>query len=76
MLVLDFKKVLVFSRKYAAVNDAHTAHQVMKDKMGRACSTHAEMKNAYRILARRPEGKRQLERTRGRREDNTKMDFR
>jgi hypothetical protein len=48
----------------------------MEDKIGRACSTHEEKMNAYRILARNPEGKRQLERTRCRREDNIKIDFR
>jgi hypothetical protein len=29
--------------------------------MGRVCSTHGEKMNAYRILARKPEGKRHKE---------------
>jgi hypothetical protein len=35
-----------------------------------------EKRNAYRILAEKPEGKRPLGRPRHRLEDNTKMDFR
>jgi hypothetical protein len=35
-----------------------------------------EKRNSYRILARKLEGKRPLERTRHRWEDNIKMDFR
>jgi hypothetical protein len=34
--------------------------------MGRACSTNGEKRNAYRILAAKPEGKRPLERSRRR----------
>jgi hypothetical protein len=33
-----------------------------EDEMGRACSTHGG--DAYRLLMRKPEGKRQLERPR------------
>jgi hypothetical protein len=44
--------------------------------MGRACSTHGENWNAYRILVGKPEGKRPLERTRRMFEDNIKMDLR
>jgi hypothetical protein len=44
--------------------------------MGRACSTHGEKMNAYRILVRKSEGKRPLERPRRRWEDNIRMDFR
>jgi hypothetical protein len=33
-------------------------------KMGRACSTNGETRNAYRILVRKPEGKRPLGRAR------------
>jgi hypothetical protein len=43
--------------------------------MGRACSTHGEKRNAYRILMGKPEGKRPLGRPRRRWEDNTKMDL-
>jgi hypothetical protein len=43
--------------------------------MGRACSTNGEKRNAYRILVEMPEGKRPLERLRGRWVDNIKMDL-
>jgi hypothetical protein len=38
--------------------------------MGRACSTHREKRNAYRISIEKPEGKRPLGRHRRRLEDN------
>jgi hypothetical protein len=44
--------------------------------MGRACSTNGEKWNAYRILVRKPEGKRPLERPRHRCVDNIKIDLR
>jgi hypothetical protein len=44
--------------------------------MGRACSTNTEKRNAYRILAGKPEGKRPLGRQRRRWLDNAKMDLR
>jgi hypothetical protein len=34
----------------------------MVDKIGRVRSTHAEKRDAYRIQARKPEDKRQIER--------------
>jgi hypothetical protein len=34
--------------------------------MGRACSTNGEARNAYRMLVRKPEGKRSLGRPRRR----------
>jgi hypothetical protein len=43
--------------------------------MGRACSTHGEKGNAYRILVGKPEGKRPQGRPRSRCEDNVKMDL-
>jgi hypothetical protein len=46
------------------------------DEMGRVCSTNGETRNAYRILAGKPEGKRPLGRPRRRCVDNIKMDLR
>jgi hypothetical protein len=43
--------------------------------MGRACSTNGEKRNAYRILAGKPEGKRPLGRLTHRRGDNIRMDL-
>jgi hypothetical protein len=44
--------------------------------MGRGCSTNGEIRNAYRILMRKPVGKRPLGRPRCRWVDNIKMDLR
>jgi hypothetical protein len=44
--------------------------------MGRACGTHGEKKNAYRILVGKPDGKRPLGRPRPGWEDNIKIDCR
>jgi hypothetical protein len=41
--------------------------------MGRACRTNGEKRNAYRILAGKPEGKRPLGRQRRRWVDNIKV---
>jgi hypothetical protein len=43
--------------------------------MGRACSTHGEKSNAYRISVTKPERKRPLRRPRRRWVDNIKMDL-
>jgi hypothetical protein len=43
--------------------------------MGMACSTNGEKSNTYRILGRKPETKRPLERPRCRWEDNIKMNL-
>jgi hypothetical protein len=40
------------------------------------CSEHGEMRNAYKILVEKPEGKRQLGRPRRRWVDNIKMALR
>jgi hypothetical protein len=50
---LHNEKLLLFA-KYNR-ND-----QAKDDEMGRACSTHREKRNAYRILMGKPEGKRLL----------------
>jgi hypothetical protein len=44
--------------------------------MGRACSTNGVKRNAYRILVRKPEGKRPLGRPIRRSVDNIKIDLR
>jgi hypothetical protein len=44
--------------------------------MARACSTHGEKWNTYRILVGKPEGKRPIGRPRRRWEDNIRMDLR
>jgi hypothetical protein len=43
--------------------------------MGKVCGTHGEKRNAYRVLAGNPEGKRPLGRRKHRWEDNIKMDL-
>jgi hypothetical protein len=44
--------------------------------MGRICSTNGAKTNAYRVLVRKPEGRRPLGRPRLRWVDNIKVDFR
>jgi hypothetical protein len=41
-----------------------------------SCGVHEDMRNAYKILAEKPEGKRPLGRPRRRWEDNIKVDLR
>jgi hypothetical protein len=43
--------------------------------MGGPCSTNGENRNAYRLLVRKPEGKRPLGRARRRWVDNIRMDI-
>jgi hypothetical protein len=43
--------------------------------VGGACSTYGEGRGVYRVLVRKPEGKRQLGRPRRRWEDNVRMDL-
>jgi hypothetical protein len=43
--------------------------------MGRVCTTNGAKGNVYRILVRKPEGKRPLRRPRRRWMDNIKMDL-
>jgi hypothetical protein len=47
-----------------------------EDKVGGACGTHGEIRNAYSILVGRPEGNRPLGIPRNRWEDNIRMDLR
>jgi hypothetical protein len=44
--------------------------------MGRTCSTNGVKRSAYRILLTKPEGKRPLERSRCKWDDDIKRDFR
>jgi hypothetical protein len=44
--------------------------------MGRECNTNGKKRNAYRILVRKPEGKRPPARRRRRWVDNIKIDLR
>jgi hypothetical protein len=44
--------------------------------MSRACSTNVEIRNAFRVLVGKSEGKRPLGRSRRRWVDNIKMDLR
>jgi hypothetical protein len=44
--------------------------------MDRACSLHGEKRNLYKILVRKPEGKRPLGRSRCRWEDDIEKDLR
>jgi hypothetical protein len=53
----------------------YSGNQIEKNEMGGACSTYGDKRGAYRILVRRPEGRRPLGRPRGRWEDNIKMDL-
>jgi hypothetical protein len=46
-----------------------------KDEMGGSCSTNGEERNAYRLLAGKPEGKRPLGRPRRRWVDNIRMEL-
>jgi hypothetical protein len=43
--------------------------------MGEPCSTNGEKRNPYRLLVRKPEGKRPLGRPRRRWVDNIRMDI-
>jgi hypothetical protein len=49
---------------------------MIKDEMGKACSTNGEKRNVCRILVRKPEGKRPLGRPRRRWVDSIKIDLR
>jgi hypothetical protein len=49
---------------------------VKEDEIDRVCSTNGDKRNAYRILVRKPEGKRPLGRPRRRWVDSIKVDLR
>jgi hypothetical protein len=48
---------------------------IVKDGMGGARSTHGEVRNAYKMLVGKPEGKRSLGRRRHRWENNIRVDL-
>jgi hypothetical protein len=50
--------------------------QMQEDEMGRTCSMHGGMRNGYKILVGKPEGKKPLGRPRRRWENSTRMDLR
>jgi hypothetical protein len=47
----------------------------MEDEMSGACNMNREKRNAYKLLVRKPEGKRQLGRPRRRWMHSIKMDL-
>jgi hypothetical protein len=46
--------------------------QIKEGEIGRACSTHGQMRNAFKILVGKPDGRRPLGRSRYGWEDNVK----
>jgi hypothetical protein len=53
----------------------YSVDQIKKNERGGACGTTGDRIDAYRVLARRPEGKRPLGRHWRRRKDDIKMDL-
>ena len=53
----------------------YSGGHVEKNEIGVAFSKYGEMRDAYRFLVRKHEGKRHLGRTRRRWEDNSKMEL-
>jgi hypothetical protein len=49
--------------------------KIEKNELGGACSTYGDRIGVYRVMVRKPEGKRPLGRPRHRYEDNIKMDL-
>jgi hypothetical protein len=54
----------------------HSGDQVKKTEIGRTCSTYGARRGAFRVLVRKPEGRRPLERPRRKWEDNITMTLR
>jgi hypothetical protein len=50
-------------------------HKIEKNEIGAECSVYGDGRGVYRILVGKPEGKRQLGRSRRRWETNVKMDL-
>ena len=57
------------------MNQYHSGNQIDRNDTGGACSTYGERRSVYRILVRKPKGKRPLGRPRRRWKDNRKMDL-
>jgi len=51
------------------------ADKIEKNEMSRACSAQGERRGEYRVLVRKPEGKRPLGRPRRRWENNNNLDI-
>jgi hypothetical protein len=55
------------------VTKYYSGDEIKKNEMGRACSMYGARRGAYRVLVRKPEGRKPLERPRCRWEDIIKM---
>jgi hypothetical protein len=64
----------VLRRIFGPKREEDRSRRQLHNEVGRTCSTYG--RGVYRILVRRPEGKRPLGRPRRRWEDNIKMDLR
>jgi hypothetical protein len=51
----------------------YSGDKIKKNEMGRASNQYGEISSAYSLLVGRPEGRRQLRRSRCKWEDNVKM---
>jgi len=60
---------------YCSPNVFFSCDTTEKNKMGGACSTYGERRDAYRDLVKKPEGKRPLGRPRRRGKYNIEMDL-
>jgi hypothetical protein len=76
VVLLGLSNILIIFIPWYPISAVRQSDQVKEDEMGRACSTHEEKMNAYRVLMGRPEGTRSLGISRRRWEDNIKMDLR
>jgi hypothetical protein len=71
-----YKRTCIYSLTNLYSSQNIISDQVKEDEVGRACSTHEEKRNAYRILMGRPERKRPLGRPKHKCENNIKIDYR
>jgi hypothetical protein len=68
--------VLVFSNTLSLWTTYYWDDQIKEDEMGKACSTHGEMRHSYKIFVEKSEQKRPIGKVRHRWENNIKMDVR